>query len=329
MKEKYLTYEEAMVSPCAACKHSPCCSLLQLDALQPKKLLELDKINFYLNFEHIEICLTAAWEWLIYYSHPCRYFDPEKSICRIHDTGQQPGVCVHYNPYNCLYKKLDRTRFHFSKEMIWINRERMNALLSQLSFDEDRKISEIPELGKLYETMSRIPYQVPEKVAVSRKDTKNCAGEAVVKTHLDFRNPCRDCDSYCCKSLMLPQPVPTTYSSLDFNRYALSYPGVELGISDDQWYIIASTKCRHLEGKRCAVYEKQERPLICRYYNAMQCDHKSYFGKEKPDGFLRVDLEEFNWLIETFRFDEQGNIIDAYDIRSLRSHIEAKTEEKK
>lgn len=323
MKEQKLSYEEAMASPCQTCRSSPCCSMLQLDVLTTIGLMELDKINFYLNFDNIEILLTEGWEWNIYYHYPCRYYGPGESKCRIHDTGQQPGVCIHYNPYSCFYKKLDRARHNPGRGMIWINRERLDFLLSQISFAEDRKIAEIPETAKLHEPLSRIPYRVPHQVTVPGEGEPTISAKKAVKSHVDLQNPCQECDAYCCRSLMLPQSKPLTYTSLDFNRYALCFPGIELGISDDTWYIVAQTRCRHLEDSGCAVYDKEERPLVCRYYNARQCAHKACFEKASPNGFMRVGYEEFDRLMETFKFDEDGNIIADYGVNSLREHLSA------
>jgi hypothetical protein len=341
MKEKMLTYDEAMASPCTACRPCPCCYLLHLDALITMDVMDLDRISFYLNFDNIEICLTADGEWTVYYNYYCQHYDPKKAICHIHDAGQKPGVCAQYNPYRCFYKKLRTIRHHFYREMIWMNRERLDYFMSKILFDEDRNIKDIPGLKKLYKAVTRIPYQSPGKVEAPEED-KSFIGwnqsvmsgtipsdenETAIKNHLDFRNPCKDCVSYCCQNLLILQQLPATYSSLDYIGYALNFPGIELGISDDQWFIIAKTKCRHFKDNRCSIYKKQERPLLCKYYNAMQCLHKSCFEDAKPEGFIRIRSEEFNWLMETFNFDGKGNIIDGYDVKSLQAHIESKWSE--
>lgn len=324
MKENKLSFHEAMTSPCETCKPSVCCFFLQLDALKSQKLADLDKINFYLNFPNIEICLTPAWEWLVYYNYPCKFYDHDVAGCLIHNKPQQPGVCVNYNPYNCYYKQLQKTHDTLCREIIWINRERMDFLVSQISFDEDRLMSEIPGSDKIYEAMTHIPYNPPARVTAPGKEKTIPPAPRVEKTHLDFQNPCKDCASYCCRNLMFPQEKPSTYSNLDFLRYTLSFPGIELGISDAHWYVIAGTKCRFSEGTGCSIYEKPERPLVCKYYNPMQCIHKSAFGKTKPNGFLRVGYEEYSGLLETFRFDEEGDIIHGYSVKSFRQYIESK-----
>ncbi len=318
MKENKLTYEEALASPCVECKPSICCYFLQVDALTTQKLTDLDKIKFYLNFPNIEICLTEAWEWIVYYNYPCRFYDEKESICRIHDSQQQPGVCIHYNPYNCYYKRMRQTRDSLSQPMIWINRERLDVLASHISFDEHRIISEIPGTRKLYEMMAEIPYRVPDKTEPPDLDKPGGSDEVVIKSHLDFRNPCRDCEAFCCRNLLFPQDKPTTYTSLDFLRYTLSFPGIELVVSDAQWVVTARATCRHCQDNQCAVYETNERPLVCKYYNPLKCVHKNYFGKVEPDEFMRVGYEEFDRLMGTFKFNEEGDIIGSYDMKSLR-----------
>lgn len=343
MKQSKLTYNEAMTSPCAACKPSPCCSILHLDTLIVNNLSDLDKVDFFLNFHNIEVCLTAVGEWAVYYNHYCRFYDSRKSICTLHGTEKKPGVCVHYNPYHCFYRKADNTRQNFNRDMIWINRERMNFLKDKISFNENRDILEIPGKESVYEAMSRIAYTLPRRMEAPPEDkaivqwkqailigTDTFAeGEngSMTKSYFDFQSPCRDCDAYCCRNLMFAQPRPSTYAALDFIRYMVGFPGLELGITDNQWYITAKTGCRHLEDGQCAVYESEERPLLCRFYDAMHCIHKRCFGKAKPEGFVRVRFEEFNWFLETFKFDEDGNITGGYDVNALRGHIESKWRE--
>jgi hypothetical protein len=336
MKQNKLDYHEAINSPCESCTSSPCCSLFQLDLVTVSNLMELDTINYYLNFNNIEICLSLNGEWTVYYSYPCRFFDKEKSICTLHATPQKPGICVNYNPHQCFYKKAKNTNQDGQQGLIWINRERMDFIMTQVSFDDDRNLLDVPEKEKLYQDISRIPYQDPKRVDTPGEDnaviewkqsvlsnTKITNG-GCVKSYFDFQYPCQDCDSYCCKSLVFPYPIPSTYGSLDYIRYALGFPGVELGISDSQWYIILKTACSHLEGNQCTIYEKPERPLTCKYYSSMQCFHKAWFSQSKPNGFMRVGFEEFKGLLETFKFDEFGNIIEGYNVESSRIHVESK-----
>lgn len=78
-----------------------------------------------------------------------------------------------------------------------------------------------------------------------------------------IQNPCTGGAAYCCKTLVFPHGFPTTASNLDYYRFCLGFPGVELGISDAGWSLIVKTTCRHLtEDNRCGVYGQASRPLI-------------------------------------------------------------------
>jgi hypothetical protein len=111
-------------------------------------------------------------------------------------------------------------------------------------------------------------------------------------------------------------------SSLDYYRFVLGFPGVELAIADDVWSIVVKTRCRHLEGNRCAVYGRPERPLICNYYDAWKCTYRINFGLPRPAGFLRVRLEQINAVTECFGFDQYGAISQFPPTEAIRQHIE-------
>lgn len=42
----------------------------------------------------------------------------------------------------------------------------------------------------------------------------------------DLRTPCADCAAYCCSTLVLPKPPPTTNVHLDYWRFCLGFPAV-------------------------------------------------------------------------------------------------------
>ncbi len=95
---------------------------------------------------------------------------------------------------------------------------------------------------------------------------------------------CAGCAAYCCKTLVFPQSLPVHVSNLDYFRFCLGFPGVELGISDHIWSLVVKTQCRHLnEQNRCSLFDLAERPLICKYYDAWKCDYKPQFGQRSVD----------------------------------------------
>lgn len=139
-----------------------------------------------------------------------------------------------------------------------------------------------------------------------------------------MRDPCSNCQAHCCKTLVFPTAGPATAASLDYLKFCLGFPGVELGIGDGAWSIVVRTSCRYLQDNRCSVYGKPERPLLCKYYDAMRCSYKAQFGTRRPAGFLRVDFNQLDWLLECFQFDQNGSVVQIPPVEVMREHIEAR-----
>jgi len=338
MKNETINYQEAIASPCATCSKAPCCSLLQLQQLIITTLTDLDLVSYYLNFDNIAVSLSGDGKWTIYYRYPCRFLNESDYSCSIHNLPDQPNICIHYNPYNCFYKTADAARHQPTGNIIWISHQRMQYLQSVLLFDTQRKIIQLPEQVNLFALLAEIPYEDPTKkqppadqVLQTWKEHSISGDSSLVapsntnKSFQEMQNPCSGCAAYCCKTLLFPQELPTSYSNLDFYKYCLGFPGVELGISNSQWTIIVKTRCRHLNDQnKCSIYGAPERPLICKYYDAGRCTYKIGFGQIRPEGYIRIGYEEFNWLLGTYRFDDCGKITVGWDTETLRRHIEDK-----
>ena len=338
MKNKIINYEQALVSPCDTCDKSPCCSLLQLQRLNLSTLADLDLVAYYLNFDNLDVSFSVDGTWTIYYSYPCRFLNETNYSCSIHNLPEQPNICIHYNPYQCFYKNAEAAKDRPEGNIIWINYKRIQYLQSILQFDTERNIIRLPEKVNLFALLAEIPYEEPPKtqpqadpVLQAWKEKSISSDYTLVnrpntkRSFQEMQNPCSGCAAYCCKTLLFPQELPSTYKNLDFYKYCLGFPGVELGISNSQWTIIVKTRCRHLdEQNQCSIYGKTERPLICKYYDAGGCTYKIGFGEIRPQGYMRITYEEFNWLLETYRFDDYGNITVGWDTETLRKHIENK-----
>ena len=340
MKNETINYQAALASPCATCSKAPCCSLLKLQQLSVTTLTDLDLISYYLNFDNIAVSLSLDSSWTIYYNYPCRFLNESNFSCSIHSLPTQPNICVHYNPYSCFYKTADAARSHPGGNLIWISSNRMQHLLSVLQFDTERRIVQLPENLDLFALLAEIPYedhltkkspqadpllQEWKKQTLSGSDSSVANSLNTKKSFQEMKNPCSGCEAYCCKALVFPQDLPATYTNLDFYRYCLGFPGIELGISNSQWTIIVKTRCRHLDiHNKCSIYGKPERPIICKYYDAANCTYKMGFGQIRPEGYMRVGYEEFNWLLETYQFDDYGNITVGWDTETLRRYIEDK-----
>lgn len=334
LEDRRLTYAEAAASPCASCPTAPCCTHLPLHTFKITNMIELDHALYLLNFDRIELGLSASGEWSVYYTYPCRFLDRKKFTCTVHNTPEQPQICVHYNPYQCWYKRVFTKSA--SDDFLRVDRPRMEFILSQIVFDESRNIIEVPAWETLLEefaspslhlesAISEPPIHDPvteawREMIVLQNGHNSKSPETY--TYDALQEPCAGCQAYCCQTLVFPQSTPAHMSGLDYYRFCLGFPGVELGLADDSWSIIVKTTCRHLQGQRCGLYGQPQRPLICKYYDAWKCTYKINFGLPRPAGFLRVKLEQFRWLTECFQFDQTGAIVQFPATDMIRDYIE-------
>lgn len=331
-----LNYQEALTSPCASCGTAPCCTHLPLHTFQVTNLLELDHAVYLLNFDRIQLGLSASGEWSVYYVHPCRFLNRQDFTCTVHNSPTQPQICVQYNPYNCWYKRV--FNHTVSQEFLIIDRERMDFVLQHIVLDENRQITAVPDWPSMVTAMAEMGNQPNSRTPEPDLHDAAWQGWEEMVLHPNgaaappptpqsydaIQDPCTGCAAYCCKTLVFPHGFPTSATNLDYYRFCLGFPGVELGISDEGWSVIVKTTCRHLtDENRCGVYGQAVRPLICKYYDAWKCTYRVQFGLPRPEKFLRVRLEQFPWLAECFPFDEHGRITAMPAAEQIRQHIES------
>lgn len=301
---------------------------------------QVDHALYVLNFERMELGLSAAGDWTVYYHQPCRHLDLETQRCRVHATPEQPGICVHYNPYSCWYKKhlvVERDR-----DFIRIDRNRMEYVVSQLLFNELRAVVQVPDWATLTKVLADIPVTEPARttaaaavdpvlaawrlqVVAGDGGKPAAAAQQPPRAYLygELDDPCTSCSAQCCQTLVFPHPTPRTRHNVDYLRFCLGFPGIEIGVGDAGWSIIVKTRCRHLDGNRCGIFGRPERPILCKYYDASTCTYRVEFGQPRPEGLVRVRLEDFPVFAGGFRFDEHGTVLGVPSSRLLRAAIEA------
>lgn len=329
-----LQIDEALESPCKSCSTSPCCTHLPLTTFQVTSLLELDHAAYLLNFDRIELGLSAGGEWSAYYALPCRFLDRSTFTCSIHNTPEQPEICVNYNPYGCWYKRVFTTRD--SSEFVRIDRPRLALLTAQIEFDDDRQIVSVPVWDDIVALMAAHDDQAKDPAPEPpTSDPMIEQWQALVLTpsaeapatrarsFAELRDPCNGCDAFCCSTLVFPQALPQHTSSFDYLRFCLGFPGVGLVISNGVWSLSIKTSCRHLQAGRCSIYGQAERPLICKYYDAMKCDYRVQFGEVRPEHSMQVQLDQYDALLACLSFDDNGNLLELPILEELRGSVEA------
>jgi len=323
--ETRLSLAEARRSPCLTCSTTPCCTHLPVHTFQMTTLMDLDEARFLLNFDGIELGVSSSGEWSVYYGRPCRFLDTDAGLCTIHATEQQPQICRTYNPYTCWYR---RAFGGASDEFVWVDRAALDRIGEQVVLDEHRTIVEVPSWDDLLASaappppppLAAGPRAVPLTLGPTRlrsstadaaasRDAPAAPPEPAARTYDDLRHPCDDCGAYCCTRLVFAKPRPRTHVELDFWRFCLGFPGVEVGIGGDAWSLIVETTCRHLDGAgRCSVYGEPERPLRCSYYDEWKCAYKPRFSGTDT-GFHRMGLDEFDTFLGTLTFDDAGRVL--------------------
>jgi len=328
-----LSFDAARASPCADCESSPCCTHLPLQSFAMQTLADLDNAIFLLSFDHIELSLTIAGEWSVYYARPCTFLDAGTFGCTLHGSPRQPDICVHYSPYQCFYRPTFRAGA--PSGVLRVDRARIERFASLVAFDDDRVLRDLPS----WETLVRELGEVPLTPAVDQPPrgpeedptrawrqlvTLRTRGGGAAPEAFNPADPCAGCEAHCCKTLVFPHPLPVAAAQLDFFSFCLGFPGVQLGVADGAWAILVQTTCRHLEGNRCAVHGLPERPLRCRYYSAQSCSYKPIFAHERPEGFVRIGRAELPALMEAVAFDACGNVAGLPAPAELRDRIEAR-----
>lgn len=327
-----LGFTDALESPCTTCDATPCCSHLPLPGFPVENLMQVDHARWLLGFEAIELGISASGDWSVFYTAPCRFLGAEDRRCTLHGTPEQPRICAHYNPYTCWYRRALEPEG--SPDHVRIDARRLSALMPHLRFDEDRNLIGVPTWEALQQIFQRIPLDEapapapePDPVMVVWRDIalgrrREPDPRARSARQILDADPCDGCAAHCCKNLQFWIEPPTSVSSVDYLRFALGFPGVELGVADDGWSLIVRTRCRHLDGGRCSVYGQPERPLRCQYFDAAQCPYPTLLGEARPQGFVRVELDQISVLEECMSFDDAGMLTELPGPDHLRAAIE-------
>lgn len=335
--DRSLAFDEALASPCASCEETPCCAYLPVRTFEVNTLMDVDYVRYLLNFDGIVVGVSSSGDWSAYLHRSCRYLDPATRSCTVHDKADQPSVCRHYNPYSCWYRSVMVPLT--SPEFLLVDRRRLDVVIEHLTFNTRRGIEATPDWSTLQARFAELPIERGESQApapdgaLARWEAEVLTGvpsaPPAVHTGGDPRvaTPCDGCAAACCDTVVFPLSVPATMATVDFLRFSLGFPGVEIGIGENTWTLAVKTQCRHLVGNRCGVYAQPERPLTCSYYDANHCTFKPNYTTPRPAAHLRVRLEQLAWLEELYEVDELGAVVRVPTLDQARAHIEARWRE--
>jgi hypothetical protein len=306
---KLLDYSDAKQPPCSDCE-AYCCRYLALPEFRVETFDELDWAVYLLNFDGIRLSVTDSGRWMPYWRESCRHLDQHRNLCKVHGTELQPHTCVRYNPFSCHYRVL------FGKgadeDQLWVDRERMALVLSGVQVDERRRKVLVPNFEVMRRTFETMQLEEPAEDAEPAPEPQVDSRKQIPLRFDDpaVASPCTGCEAYCCKVLVVSLDVPRNATLVDYVRYALGFPGVELLVSDDDWRLGLPTTCRHLDNGRCGIYGLPERPVRCEYYDEWTCSYRDTFAPDRK-GDVRLGYEDLPVLLESCRFDDRGTLLAA------------------
>lgn len=126
--------------------------------------------------------------------------------------------------------------------------------------------------------------------------------------------PCEKCMAPCCKTLVIPQKTPVTWTDLDFIRYLLNFRTVKVIVSKaGDWSLLIEQNCIQFDETNylCKVHGSIEQPKICVYFNPYQCYYKVNLQSENPADVYKLDRRKFEQWVQYVYFDENGQIVEA------------------
>src|SRR6266540_7447207 len=129
-------------------------------------------------------------------------------------------------------------------------------------------------------------------------------------------NPCSGCQAPCCQLVMIPYRPPVTFMDIDYIKYLLNFPAIDLAVAKTgDWSILIRDTCQHFDREThlCNVHGTDEKPLTCRNYNQYQCWYKPNFSLLQPRDIYIINKENFADWLELISFDENGEITSAPD----------------
>jgi hypothetical protein len=304
---------------------------MPLQMLQVTDLSLLDYMGYLLGFERIEVGVGRDGLWRVFYEGPCGFLSPEDGACTVYRTPRQPNVCVGYDPYRCWYR--GSLAGGGTPEYVRLDEARLEHLRSRMLFGEDRRLVGAPPWETLAAELSALPYDPAPRAAhegathLSETDGDEPApaeptAAAPPRSFRDLQEPCRGCSAHCCRSLLFPQAQPVNAAQLDQLRFYLGFPGVELALGEGGWTLVVHTPCRHLEGNRCSLFGRPERPLYCTLYDAWGCGFKALLGQPPAQDAPRVGLEGFEAVLDLFAFDTHTAIVRFPACEEIRRAVE-------
>ncbi len=147
--------ELAHNNPCEGCP-APCCQMQVMPWVPPRALMSVDHMRFSLLFPGTEFIVAATGEFSLVKWSTCSLFNEKTCRCSVHGTPKQPLTCVHFNPFQCWYKRNFVTDGP-SPDVYRLNMARYEVWVKNIEFDDDNNIKALPSFQEAQELVKDIP----------------------------------------------------------------------------------------------------------------------------------------------------------------------------
>jgi hypothetical protein len=133
---------EVMRDPCEGCP-APCCRHLYFPLPVPAVFMQIDYIQFCLNFPGVE-CAVSPTSWWLLVRAECEFLQADERRCGLFGRPERPLRCVHLNQWDCgQYRQLFDPQ---PATLRRLDRDAFADLTTQLRFDDDGRITQSPSL---------------------------------------------------------------------------------------------------------------------------------------------------------------------------------------
>lgn len=142
-------------NPCEECP-APCCQMQVLPWVTPKNLMGIDHLRFSLQFPGTEFIVSPNGDFSLVKWSTCQLFDEKKCSCSVHGTSKQPLTCIHFNPYQCWYKR-NFVDAPTPPDLYRLNMPRYEIWVKKVEFDSNHNIAKLPSFTESYALIKDIP----------------------------------------------------------------------------------------------------------------------------------------------------------------------------
>jgi hypothetical protein len=157
MTSSELSFQDYMrKNPCSGCP-APCCRMQVSPYTAPTNFMQVDHIKYLLHFSGTEVLVTRSGDWHIVRWGECCEFNMQDLTCKLHNTPEKPKICARYDPHECWYKRIFVT--NEPPEAFRLNLARFNEWVKGIRFDDQGKITNIPDFELSLEIFKTIPLE--------------------------------------------------------------------------------------------------------------------------------------------------------------------------